>query len=350
MLERKVWIDSGQRLFPNLYIILVGKAGIGKTRAIDKSTDILRQIPDFHLSPTSMTKAALVDCLTEAKRDHFITVPGGRELQCWNSLFIAVDELSAFMSKWDHELVAGLTKFYDCNFYGEARRIGKIRITIDNPQLNILCGTTPSQLLETIPPGAWSQGLMSRTILVYSNAEVKKKVLDKNRHPPLPLDLTHDLMILSGIQGGQIVWDQEYEDALNDWDAAGKPPKPKNPRLEDYCTRRQAHLIKLSMVACIDWGDQFTLTIKHFNRAMQWLLEAEANMSAIFAQGSSMDSRSHDDIIDWLREQGRPVSQHELIYRISKSFPTHMVKSALDIMHYSGRIDRDADGNWVLTP
>src|SRR5580704_9488473 len=54
VLERKVWIDTGSNLYPNLYIFIIGPSGIGKTRGIDCALDMLRELPDFHISPTSM--------------------------------------------------------------------------------------------------------------------------------------------------------------------------------------------------------------------------------------------------------------------------------------------------------
>lgn len=339
-----MWVDTGQKLYPNLYVILVGKAGIGKTRAIDVAADIIRQVKDIHLSPTSMTKAALVDCLDEAKTSHFMP---NRDLHLWNSMYVMVDELSAFMSKWEHELVAALTKFYDCNPYSEARRIGNVRKAIDNPQLNVICGATPAGLMDLIPPVAWGQGLMSRTILIYSNHTDLKNMLT-NQEIPQPSDLLHDLEVLTSIQGGRIVFSQEYDDLFDKWRVGGKKPAPTNPRLSDYCARRETHLLKLSIIACIDWADPFVLTRKHFDQAMAWLLEAEANMGAIFDAGSTIDSRNMDDLVDWMAKVGKPISKHQLVHRATKIFPAHMVRHTIDILYHSGQIDKDAEGNWFL--
>src|SRR5229473_1242395 len=68
VLEQKVWADTGSTLYPNLYIFLIGNAGIGKTRAISAAAKILREIEDHHFAPTSMTMASMVDCLVENKR------------------------------------------------------------------------------------------------------------------------------------------------------------------------------------------------------------------------------------------------------------------------------------------
>ena len=81
----------------------------------------------------------------------------------YNTLYIAINELSAFMHDYKHagELVAGLTDIYDCDHYGQARRGGDLRISIENPQLNIIAGSTPARLMNLIPEYSdlWSLAL-----------------------------------------------------------------------------------------------------------------------------------------------------------------------------------------------
>src|SRR5262245_66332998 len=50
----------------------------------------------------------------------------------------------------------------------QKRRGRDLRVKILCPQINLLGATTPSYLNQVMPPGAWDQGFISRTILVYS--------------------------------------------------------------------------------------------------------------------------------------------------------------------------------------
>src|SRR5882762_212497 len=151
-LEQKVWVTTSAPLYPNLYVFIVGDAGLGKTRPIMAAQRFLAKLPDFKFGATSMTMASLVDHMNEAKR---IIVRLPEEALEYHTLTIIADELSAFMHEYDNGLIAGLTTFYDCVPYSQGRRVGDIRIRIENPQLNILSGTTPSNLLRFIPEFAW---------------------------------------------------------------------------------------------------------------------------------------------------------------------------------------------------
>src|SRR5271166_4584851 len=213
VLEQRVWVDTGGPLFPNLYVFLVGNAGIGKSRSITTIYKVLRELKEIHFAPTSMTRAALVDCLLEAKRSLMLLPDPMVE---YNSMFICADELSAFMDQYDTGLVAGLTQFYDVSPYAEARRKFKDdTIKILRPQLSILTGTTPNNLIRIVPEFAWEQGFTSRVILIYS---IDRPMIDIFETPnkEFPTKLVHDLSIIASIYG-QFDRTDEYSKALHNW-------------------------------------------------------------------------------------------------------------------------------------
>src|SRR5262245_59266640 len=97
VLEQRVWLTTSTPLYPNLYIFLVGHAGIGKSRTISAAGRFLREVPELHLGPNSVTMASLVDCLVAAKRQ-IVRLP--EPMYEYNSLTILADELSAFMAMY----------------------------------------------------------------------------------------------------------------------------------------------------------------------------------------------------------------------------------------------------------
>jgi len=129
-LEQKVWVETGGKLYPNLYVFLVGLAGGGKSRAIISSTRFIHEIPELHVGPTSPTMASLVDHLVEAKRT-IINMPDPAVE--YNSMYLVADELSAFMHEFDPGLVGGLTTFFDVVPYSQSRRTKDIKIKIARP-------------------------------------------------------------------------------------------------------------------------------------------------------------------------------------------------------------------------
>lgn len=322
-----MWLTTSTPLFPNLYIFLIGHAGIGKSRTISASGRFLREIPDLFLGPNSVTMASLVDCLVEAKRT-IIKLP--EPAHEYHSLTILADELSAFMAMYEPELIGGLTTFYDCVPYAQHRRGKDIRIKIDSPQLNILSGSTPSNLLKFVPEIAWEQGFMSRVIMVYS---ADRPLIDIFAKQPtdLPQDLLHDLRQISTLHG-EFKWTDGYAKAVNDWRTAGCAPAPGHPKLAHYCARRLGHVLKLSMVSAVDRGNLLRLEEGDFARGLGWLEEAEVAMPQVFQAGQhGPDAQAMDEIVAYINGHDL-MEEHKIVRFARKLVPAHAVLKVIEVM------------------
>ena len=144
-----------------------------------------------------------------------------------------------------------LTAIYDGYQYAERRRSKDLNITIEAPQLNLLAATTPSYLKAFLPEGAWDQGFLSRTLLVYTGERQVRSLFDiPASSNSLRSDLIHDLRVISEAFG-QMGFSDEAKSKITDWHLAGGPPIPDHPRLQHYLTRRTAHVLKLSINAAV---------------------------------------------------------------------------------------------------
>ena len=305
----------------------------------------MAELPEFHIAPTSMKMASLVDALLAAKRT-IIALP--QPAVEFHSMTLCVDEWTAFMHAFDDELVGGLTTFYDVVVPYEHHRRGKdIRIKIPRPQLSILAGSTPSNLIDFMPPNAWNQGFTSRIILIHSDERFIGDDFAQTRKD-LPEGMVHDLKIIYSLQG-EFSWTEEYRRLVTEWRANNEHPKPSHPKLLHYNTRRRAHIYKLSMVSAINLGNQLVLTGDNFKEALAWLSEAELTMPQIFeAGGATIDARAMDEIIDFVRRQGKPVPHHRLVLETAQRVPTYAVLKVIEIMWLSNRLKKDIEANTYL--
>jgi Protein of unknown function (DUF3987) len=68
-MERRLWVHTkGSNLYPNLYTILVGPPGVGKSAVLSQAERFLRAVPDLKITPSSVSAASLVDSLVLADR------------------------------------------------------------------------------------------------------------------------------------------------------------------------------------------------------------------------------------------------------------------------------------------
>jgi hypothetical protein len=335
-MEMKTYLMTSSPLYPNLYIFIVGHPGVGKNRIIRVAKRYMNEIAEFHFAPTSLTGAALVDTLAASKR--FIARLPDPPLEYHNTV-ITAEELTAFMHKYDDEMVGLLSAFYDPDPYAQSRRGRDIKIKIDRPQVNLMSGTTPSNLVQLMPESAWDQGFTSRVILIHSDERIIGDDFAGTSRA-MNDDLIHDIKMI-GALSGEFKVTSDYRDAVNNWRALGEPPVINHPKLLHYKTRRRVHLYKLSMVSAADRGDVLLLTKEDFNRAMGWLLEAEQFMPDIFTAGSTgTDARAIDEIHHYIKlcDKGDGVPEHQIINVARKHVPNHTILRVIEIMTASGLI------------
>jgi hypothetical protein len=335
--EQKVYLQTTSILYPNIYCFLVAHPGVGKTRTVRAARQYYLETPEPHVAPTSMTGSAMVDTLLASKRT-FIRLPEG-PLE-YNSMYITADELGAFMHKYDDEAIAIMSAFYDSDEYGQRRRGNDLKLKIKSPQLNVLCGTTPSNLLKYLPESAWEQGFTSRVVMVFSDERTIGDDFADHKSDLNP-DLIHDLRGIAGLMGKFEVT-AEYRDCVNLWRTQGEPPLPTHPKLIHYATRRRVHLYKLSMVSAIDRSDTLLLTRDDFNRALNWLAQAEYAMPEIFKAGAgNADAKAMEEIFHYVLTQcvgGRMCPERKIVSFAKERVPIHSVMRVIDIMIAAGQL------------
>jgi Protein of unknown function (DUF3987) len=331
VLEQKAFFHHAGEIFPNLFVMLIGGPGIGKSRTIRPLREFAKSLPEFHISPDDMTGASLVDSMMEATRTLDPDLMLGVQPIHYNSLFAMVSDLQSTMHKYDQELVAKMTIFYDCDPFIQSRRTLKENKDIQSPQLSMLIGTTDSQLTETLPAGAWEQGFMSRMIMVFSEDRAMKEDFfsKKQTRTVTEKDLEHDLKAIYGLRG-QFGSDDDFRRAFNTWRRGEHKPAPTHQRLRSYCSRREVHLLKLAMVSNADRGDSLCLDLHDFTRAKGWLEAAERTMPLVFERAVSLDSKLMLEVLDQINAKGVP--EHTFMRMMAGKFPTNSVRRAAEIM------------------
>lgn len=363
-LERKVWVVTKiATLYPNLYTILVAPPGVGKTILSSRVWAFWHELSDgtssgMFIAQPSITSAALIDELKDAERK-ILRLTDTPPMVTFNALAIASNELGVLLPEYASEFMASLTDLYDGHPYGQRRRTKDLNFSIDKPILNIIASCTPGYLASTMPEGAWDQGFLSRTILVFSS-EVTRRSIFGDEIPTNGLydKLQHDLRIIFSLFG-KMKFEEEAAKQIDRWQMQGGPPAPDHPKLANYNTRRTAHLIKLSMVHCAAEGDRPVITTDHVERALDALLEAEQLMPDIFkAMAVGGDQKAmvecwHFVYKAFMRE-AEPVKEARIIDFLRERVPAQNVLRILDVMVRGGllieQVGKEAGAHYKPRP
>lgn len=333
-LERRVWIISaGEPLYPNLYVLLVGHPGTGKTQAIKHVNNLWYSCRDLFVAPHDVTKAAMIDCLAKSARRMVLK----EKIVEYNSLQIAADEFGVLLPSHDTDFLSTLNRIFDNppQHQHNRRGLGDKQIDIINPQLNILGGTQPSYLANLLPEEAWGQGFMSRVIMIHSSERRRvnifnTKELDRKAYHALSIKLTSFTKLY-----GQVSWDYLAAQTAQKWHEAGCPPEPEHSKLEHYNARRMLHVLKLSIIASVSSG-RSTISLEDFNRARDWLLECEVTMPDIFRE---MVQRSDIQVIDelhfflwklWVREK-KGIHEARIYDFLKNRVPSEKIQKIIEI-------------------
>ena len=159
---RKVWVQEGNRkLYPNLYVILVGPPGCGKGQSMRELRPFL-QAAGVRISPDKLTAAKMIKAISESQVAH-------PTLGLITPYMIWAEELPSFLGgdAYESGMISDLTALYDSP--DEFRKETKTRgdDLIPNAYLVVFAATTSQGITDSLPSGTIGQGFTSRLMFVY---------------------------------------------------------------------------------------------------------------------------------------------------------------------------------------
>lgn len=348
----------GSKLYPNMYVILVAPPGVGKTEVTWRVREMWTGLEDHFLGSTSVTKASMIDELAEANRRVVHGKPPN-PVDNFNSLLICINELGVLLPAYENEFMNTLTDLWDCKHYSEKKRTAKLEIEIKHPQLNLLAACTPSYLMHVLPEGAWDQGFLARTMLIYSGERQLTSLFGVRPEQTELEDDLKDYMMQIGHLYGEFKVSPEAATLLEHFheeNVIGSPSAPDHPKLVSYTIRRTVHLLKLCMVASASKSNDLIIHAEDVKRSIGWLLEAETAMPDIFKAMSSsgtgkvMEEAWYYIYKTYSREQ-KPVLKHRLIQFLQERVPVHNIEITIKLMEQAKMIEKKSSiGGTAYTP
>lgn len=359
-LERRVWIRTAKgEFYPNIYCIIVGPPGLGKSIALNLAELFLRPIenkphaPGIFLAPSTVSAASLLDSLSESHRK-IVRPADNPPITEFNYFTVFASELGIFLPDYEPRFITRLIKFYDGEHFEERLRSRENKqIIIERGQMTLFGATTPSYLNGFLPEGAWDQGFTSRTIFVYNGERIHSAVWPEetqhDRFEKLFLALIHDIKQIAKLFG-KMEWDDSAMDAITQWNNHDLPPVPRHRKLEHYNSRRLGHLLKLCMIASVSRSNDLHITLVDYQTALGWLLEAEAVMPDIFSAmgGIAGDSEAIEQAWEMLMKHflktNKAVPKHILVNFLKDRVPASSIQKVIETMEGAEIVKFTAEG------
>jgi len=301
-------------VFPNMYIILTGPPATRKGTAMEPVERFLSEL-QVKIAASKTSPEALIKALTEAT-DVDMDYQTSR-FTSHSSLTIIGKELTVFIGYDNKGMLANLCDWFDCGPDWKYDTIGRGESKIQGVWVNLLGGTTPRLLRESLPAEAIGGGFTSRTIFVCEEKKGKMVVFPTMPHE-MGINLIADLAQIKSMRG-TFRYTPDFVDIYTDWRVKwDEVPAIKDPTFIHYNDRRPIHVLKLGMIMSASRGDDMIVTGDDLQRAIDILEATEKNMPKAF--GGLGSAKSAD-----------------VLYRVSQTIAldgTILFKNLLDMYKY----------------
>lgn len=304
-LQRKCWIDlNSTRIFPNLFVALVGPPGIGKSLSISPARELLPQLGEnVFLSPARCTAERFIKNLSLSYR--MFSLPHDPFYkQCAYAAFVS--ELSTLVRPNDKDFTILLTDFYDCASQWSYQTLSRDEDKIENLCLTMIGGITPKTLAENFGNAAIGLGFTARLNIIYSDDVRLPKLFDASGNPvqqeaPDYSALLGDLRQIHELSGA-FRFTPEAGRAFQSWVDEGIKPIPSDSKLAEYIPRRWFHLAKLAMIVSAGETSAKVISLSHAERARELLLESESTAAGAFEHfGTNPMISAMQNILAWAK-------------------------------------------------
>lgn len=359
-LRRKVWTDHlAYQYTPNFYIILVAPPGVAtKSTAIRSGISLLRKIKGVHLGPQSLTWQALFEAIKSAAE--VVKVPDTNQVLTYCALTLGVSELGTFFRPENREFMDHLTNIWDAQKEVIARQTLKDgEISIENPWLNLIAGTTPGWLKDNFPKVMVEGGLASRLVFVFQDrkqrliAYPERLAIDRTQYRMEEEALLYDLQQISNLVGQYrfteeaYQWGEAWYSTLHERKYNGLS---SSERFQGYLSRKQALVHKLAMVLAAGKHDRLEIGVDELIEAEAHITSLESNLSQVFDSiGMTQGAQISNEILNTIRKNGK--TSYKLLYQAyAKSIDGDTYKKVITNALEAGLLSREAvQGDFLLT-
>lgn len=279
----QIYIRQGKFVhYPNMYIVLLGPAGNGKTSAIDRAEEVVRAI-DESISVSGQSETA--EGLIRFMRDKCIrTMQIGNEVIPYTPISLYLSELSNFFGKDPAGMIDFITGVWDRGGRSFHRRTkGQGEDMLPRPNVNLLSGTTPAWITQYLKADIVGGGFTRRVIF---DNEPRR---DPNNRVSWPEDTPQQKAarenciaygrVLRGLFG-EVRYTFEARMEYEKWYNTRPPARGEED--EGYHASKPCLMLKTAMLLAISREPKLEVSKEDIEVALALLSESEANRQKVF--------------------------------------------------------------------
>lgn len=282
LVNGQVWTRMGRyEIYPNMYIVLLGPPGNGKTSAMRRAEKLVRGFEDVSLSAQSETAEGLVRFMRD-KCVRPLTLSDGNVDYTPVTCFLS--ELSNFFGRDPGGMIDVLTGIWDCggdNFHRRTK--GQGEDILPRPNLNLLGCTTQDWITTYLKSDIIGGGFTRRVVFV------NEMMGDDTNRVPWPEDTPRSIQardnckaygsVLRGVRGEMVFspgtrawWDKWYSTRVI----------PREPDVRGYHKTKPILVLKVAMLVALSESPERVIKPDHMDVALALLGATETHLLKVF--------------------------------------------------------------------
>lgn len=326
-ISRKVWLPQGRKpLYTNIYVMLVGDAGNGKSLVMHYCKELMSLTGDIPISRSVETPQGLLRYMGgNAKSDPPIESPvrftcgwpDGVLRDC-HPMTILANEFVDFISMDEMGWIHMLNNIFDEGNVYSYRTKGQGEDYLEGPYIVLLGGLTTDIAHEMQKARIISTGLARRTIFQYGERrwDNPHAIL---RETPEQAEafrrcLTHMKLLRTPAVSGPFRW---TDDTIKWWTAQyddnSRKHRTRSPTLKSWFASKPDQVLKLAMLTSLSEDTNLEIKIPHIETALAFLDRMEEDLGRIFGgAGRNELAAVAIKIEDYIKALQEPISRKRL--------------------------------------
>jgi hypothetical protein len=286
IVNRQVWLSMGQyTLYPNLYIVLLGPPGNGKSLAMDTAQTLVEDLGGINFSGDAQTKESLVRYLRDncAKT---LTIPNQEPLVITPIAMFAT-ELSHLLGPNSGHMIDFLTTIYTKDRRYVTRTKNKGDDVIDRPFVGLIACTTQDWITTYLKSDIIGGGFTRRVIFV--NEPLGSSVDDKSLRRPFLTVSPEQVVARQNVLRyaevlksvcGEFHWHPDAKLAYEKWYMTRDIPK--DPDVQGYFKTKPNQVLKVAMILSLSQSPDLLLTRESFETSLALFEKTETTLTRVF--------------------------------------------------------------------
>jgi len=341
LVSRKVWIDLGYfKVYPNLYLVLLGPAGNKKTTAMSLGKKMVLRLDETLVSADCQSAQDTVKMLADTGLKILKTKDGLYE---YSPITVFATELSQFVEIDPARMIDLWVTIYDCDPYTKKtlRHGGQ---TIINPFFTILGCTVPDWITRHLKSDIITSGFARRCIFVLEDYS--------ERRVPFPLitpemKFAYDSCIKRGAElmrlYGCFSWDPAAKAHYEKWYMTREIKT--DPDIGSFDRTKYIQILKVAMLLGVAQSDDLVMTIELFELARSMIDAIIVNLPAVFrAVGRNQLADVSSKMISMLTASGGFMRYNDVMTALWKDANSGELYQVLSHLTSIGQIRRVAIG------